>query len=266
MEIHLCSLSLGHNSSPGRGGGRRGHNFATCRLTCRCYVSRDAVKRLLISDTSPSSRRPGLQRWHCRKGSPQSFQFSRSRCLTEVRTRRSSTETCALSRCHAVCVIHRPIRVQRHSKYGVRKLLNCHTVYGRTSVSITESQMPREHSFGLNELNTQQIIQIGAVVVAVVNQHSIQLVQQSRKMPTCGVVGCENRTSGNVEFFGTPEGSHPLKQNRRHLWLPAKREECNNATAVIEACVCTAHFISGTVSFHSSALFCWIMLKGPGCI
>lgn len=99
MEIHLCSLSLGHNSSPGRGGGRRGHNFATCRLTCRCYASRDAVKRLLISDTSPSSRRPGLQRWHCRKGSPQSFQFSRSRCLTEVRTRRSSTETCTLSRC-----------------------------------------------------------------------------------------------------------------------------------------------------------------------
>lgn len=60
MEIHLCSLSLGHNSSPASGGGRQGDHFATCRLTCRCCASRDAVKWLLISDHPPPHRPPTL--------------------------------------------------------------------------------------------------------------------------------------------------------------------------------------------------------------
>lgn len=67
-----------------------------------------------------------------------------------------------------------------------------------------------------------------------------------------------------LSSFGAPEGSHPLKQSRRHLWLPAEPEECNNATAVTEACVCTARFISGTVSFHSSAPFLLNYAERPG--
>lgn len=102
-EIHLCSLSWGHNSSPGRGGGgRRGHHFATCRPSCRCYVSRHAVKRLLISDGAHASRRPGAAastRAQRAATCTQSFHFSPSRCFVEVRARRSPTETCARLRC-----------------------------------------------------------------------------------------------------------------------------------------------------------------------
>ncbi|KAK0137986.1 hypothetical protein N1851_025794 [Merluccius polli] len=64
-------------------------------------------------------------------------------------------------------------------------------------------------------------------------------------MPTCSAVGCENRTSSGVKFFRIPAGSHPFKKNRRHLWLQAlKREDWDNAAAVKEARICSAHFIS----------------------
>ncbi|KAK0140577.1 hypothetical protein N1851_022438 [Merluccius polli] len=64
-------------------------------------------------------------------------------------------------------------------------------------------------------------------------------------MPTCSAVGCENRTSSGVKFFRIPAGSHPFQKNRRHLWLQAlKREDWDNAAAVKEARICSAHFIS----------------------
>ncbi len=67
-----------------------------------------------------------------------------------------------------------------------------------------------------------------------------------KKVPTCCIVDCENRTSSGVKFFRIPTGSHPFKKNR-HLWLQAiKRADWDNAT-IKEARVCSAHFISGSV-------------------
>ncbi|XP_065144923.1 uncharacterized protein [Paramisgurnus dabryanus] len=72
-------------------------------------------------------------------------------------------------------------------------------------------------------------------------------------MPTCCVVGCENRTSSGVNFFRIPAGSHPFQKNRRNLWLRAiKRADWDNAK-VKEARVCSAHFISGEASLDSSS-------------
>lgn len=101
MEIHLCSLSSGHNSSPGRGGGgRRGHNFATCRSTRRCCVSRDAVKQLLIKRQPPTPQvAPGaVASTLAQRGRyvhPKFFfsAFPPSRCFAEVGARRRSAET-----------------------------------------------------------------------------------------------------------------------------------------------------------------------------
>ncbi len=61
--------------------------------------------------------------------------------------------------------------------------------------------------------------------------HPIEFLVK-KKMPTCCVVDCENRTSSAVKFFRIPAGSHPFKKkNRRHLWLQAiKRADWDNAT------------------------------------
>ncbi|XP_058497496.1 uncharacterized protein LOC131467541 isoform X2 [Solea solea] len=83
---------------------------------------------------------------------------------------------------------------------------------------------------------------------------SIKPAVQQHKMPTCSVVGCGSRTSTGVKFFRIPTGSHPFLKNRRRLWLQAlKREDWGDATAVKEARVCSAHFISGEASDDSSS-------------
>lgn len=135
-----------------------------------------------------------------------------------------------------------------------------------------ESRMPRNHSFGLIYkflLKQQQKPKLGlswiltgqkplSVNIPSNRNAEVQLhwrhtneVQHSAEVPTCGAVGCENRSSSGVEFFRIPTGSHPFQQN----WLPRtkKPEDWNNATADLKKLV-FAVLTSFQARYHLSAL------------
>ena len=70
-------------------------------------------------------------------------------------------------------------------------------------------------------------------------------------MPSCCVVGCQNRTKDGVKLFGLPAGSHPFQRNRRRLWLQAIKRVWDESSVKKDVRVCSAHFISGKVKLSS---------------
>ena len=72
-------------------------------------------------------------------------------------------------------------------------------------------------------------------------------INSLKKMPSCCVVGCQNRSTKikGLNFYRIPSGKRPFNANRRRLWLQAIKRVDWTEDIIKNARICGAHFISG---------------------